>query len=489
MNSVPLQIRAAAELELRRRRSASGSIGDHNSHYRDLAPADFATQRLFILDKQKKLIPLAYNIVQRQLMASLTGRDLVLKPRQVGISTAIQGWLYQEAVSGTATTMTLAHDDDGTSKLRRIADRFYKHDPRAPKRGAANARLTTYPETDSEVLIATAGNRTSGRGSTLTHLHGSEAAYWPDAESIVAGAIQAGEPKVILESTGNGAQGFFYGLCMEALDGASDWTLHFYAWWVEPGYMLALDEGEIISFTDEEMMLVEAQDLTAEQIKWRRSKQRELKHLFIQEYPEDPQTCFLRSGFGYFGDLSAALIASTGAMYQADHRYVAGLDFGQTVDYTALSIGDATANVEVELLRVNQLSWGEMRARIVQACKRWNVSMLLAEKNSMGSTNTEELRKELRSAGLSTRIREFVTSNESKSEIMSALHETLHTENGLRLLPDKIAKREIEAFTAVQLPSGAWRLSGPDSEHDDTVIARALMNRARFGGSVRAETW
>lgn len=458
-----------------------------SNHYQ--SPADFAARRLFILDKQKKLMALTYNAVQHQLMTSLTGRDLVLKPRQVGISTAIQGWLYQEAVSGTATTMTLAHDDDGRSKLRRIADRFHKHDPHAPKRGAANARLTTYPDTDSEVLIATAGNRTSGRGSTLTHLHGSEVAYWPDAESIVAGAIQAGEPKVVLESTGNGAQGYFYGLCMEALDESSDWRLHFYPWWVESGYALALDEGEAISFTDEEMALIEAHDLTPEQIKWRRAKQRELKHLFIQEYPEDPQTCFLRSGFGYFGDMSAALTAPMGAEYQADHRYVAGLDFGQTVDYTALSVSDATANVEVELLRVNQLSWSEMRARVVQACKRWNVSVLLAEKNSMGSTNTEELRKELRAAGLPTRVREFVTSNESKSEIMSALHETLHAENGLRLLPDKIARREIEAFTAVQLPSGLWRLSGPDSEHDDTVIARALMNRARFGGSVRAETW
>lgn len=446
------------------------------SDQRSINHADFAAQRLKILAKDKRLVPLTYNRVQVDLLSHLTGRDLVLKARQHGVSTAIQGYLYQQAVTGTATTMTLAHDDDSTQKLRRITERFYRNDPRQPQRGSANARLTTYPEHDSEVMIATAGNRTSGRSATLSDLHGSEVAFWPDAESLVAAAIQAGDPRVILESTPNGAQGYFYSLCMEALDGNSDWVLHFYPWWWEPGYRIALDEGEALSYTDDEQTLVEAYNLTSEQIKWRRSKQRELKHLFIQEYPEDPQTCFLRSGLGYFGDVSACFAAPNGATYNPAHQYVAGLDFGQTVDYTALSIGDVTTGQEVELLRVNQMSWSDMRSRVVQACQRWHVGILWAEKNSMGSTNIEELRKEL---GTLVGVQEFTTTSESKASLMSALHETLHADDGLRLLPDTAGKRELQAFSAMQLPSGAWRLSAPDNEHDDTVIARGLMNYGR----------
>lgn len=442
--------------------------------YRKIPYSAFAASRLKVLAKDKRLVPFTYNPAQQSLIDNLTERDLVLKARQLGMSTAIQGMLYQEAVTGTATTMTLAHDDDGTQKLRRIADRFHRNDPTRPQRGAANARLTTYPDRDSEALIATAGNRASGRAATLSHLHGSEVAFWPDAESIVAGAIQAGEPRVILESTPNGAQGYFYSLCMEALDGANDWRLHFYPWWWEPGYRTPLTDGEALAYTDDEQALVAAHNLTAEQIKWRRGKQRELKTLFIQEYPEDPRSCFLRSGYGYFGDLSGVFTAPMDPTPDEARRYVAGLDFGQTIDYTALSIIDATARVQVARLRIKGLPWAEMRRQVIALCKRWGVKLMLAEANSMGSTNIEELRSEMSTQGFGIRLEAFDTTNDSKASIMGALHETLHQKDGLKLQDDPIQRHELGAFQAVQLPSGAWRLAATGGEHDDTVVCLAL---------------
>ena len=447
-----------------------------------LTPADFADARLRILDKGKRLVPLVYNRVQRDLMSSLTGRDLVLKARQHGVSTAIQGKQYQDATTGTATCMTLSKDDDSTQMLRRIAERFYRHDPQQPRRGSDNARLTTYPATDSEVLIATAGNETSGRSATLTHLHGSEAAYWKNAEFIVAGALQAGEPQTVLESTPNGAQGYFYGLCMEALDGNSDWRLHFYPWWWEAGYRLALDAGETLDYTDDEAALATAHTLLPEQIKWRRSKQRELKQLFSQEYPEDPLSCFLRSGYGYFGDLTGVFSAPLDPACDPTHRYVAGLDFAQTVDFTVCGVIDVTTRVEVAHLRINQLPWKTMRGRVIDLCKAWHVSVLQAEKNSMGSTNTEALREEMRAANCHTSVVEFTTTHESKASIMSALHESLHATTGLRLQADPVWTHELNAFIAQQLPSGAWKLAAPDKEHDDTVIGRALAWDVARGG-------
>lgn len=481
--TVSLQVRAQAELERRRRAKI---IAPDKTKYQD--KSTFASDRLRILDKHKQLVPLTYNAIQRQLMDNLTGRDLVLKARQVGISTAIQGWLYQEVVTGTATTMTLAHDDDGTTKLRRIADRFYRNDPKQPKRGAANARLSTYPDHDSEAMIATAGNTTSGRAATLTHLHGSEVAFWKDAESIVAGAIQAGNPSVVLESTPNGAQGYFYNLCMEALDGNSIWHLHFYPWWIEPGYAIPLAEGESITFTAEEQHLSTVHNLTLAQIKWRRSKQAELKHLFAQEYPEDPRACFLLSGLGYFGNVSTAFSAPLAPIYDPSHIYVAGLDFGQTVDYTALCIIDSTIRHEVAWLWLNRLEWREMRLRVAELCKQWNVQTLVAEQNSMGTTNIEELHRELRAVGARTMLLPFLTTNESKSSLASALHETLSQPDGLKMQDDPIRRRELTAFQAVQLPSGAWKLTAPGGEHDDTVIARMLAyygltnQQRRYGG-------
>lgn len=452
------------------------SFGYDNRSYQnegDISPADFAVQRLRILDKNKRLVPLIYNRVQADLISHLTGRDLVLKSRQQGASTVIQGLNYQKVVTGTATTMTLAHDDDGTKTLRRMADRFHRHDPRAPRRGAANDRLSTYPEFDSEALIATAGNKASGRSTTLTFLHGSEVAYWPDAESIVAGAMQAGNPDIILESTPNGAQGYFYTLCMEALTGNSPWTLHFYPWWWDDGYRLALEPGEVLQYTAEEAVLVEKHGLTAEQIKWRRSKQAELKQLFAQEYPEDPVSCFLQSGNGYFGDLSGVFTAQENPVYNPEHRYVAGLDFGQTNDYTALKVLDATIGEQVDGLRLRGLPWKEMRRQVIVKLIEWNVSVLAAERNSMGSTNIEALITEMGEMGCNSSVMPFDTTNASKYMIMGNLHTALH-ERVLRLQEDPVQRHQLTAFIAVQLPSGAWKLTAPDGEHDDDVIGLGL---------------
>lgn len=467
---IPLQLQAQAELE-KRRRARVKTCSD--KYYYQTDYAGFAAQRLKIQTKAKQLVALVYNPVQRDLMSHLTGRDLVLKARQHGVSTCIQGWLYQAAVTGTATTMTLAHNDDSTQTLRRIADRFHMHDPAQPQRGKANDRLATYPQYDSEALIATAGNKTSGRSTTLTHLHGSEVAFWLDAASVMSSALQAGNPWVVLESTPNGAQGYFYSLCMEALDGNSAWVLHFYPWWVEADYQVPLDPDECLTYTGEEQALAEKHQLTPEQIKWRRGKQRDLKHLFPQEYPEDTATCFLQSGFGYFGDVSAALKAPLGPTPQADHYYVAGLDFGQTQDYTALHVADLTARCQVDLLRVNNLPWAEMRRRVVERCQRWRVRLLMAEGNSMGATNIEELRKELRTAGVATRVQVFQTSNETKADIMGNLYELLHS-SGYQMQPIPEQTHELNAFVATQLPSGAWRLAASGTEHDDTVIGAAL---------------
>jgi phage FluMu gp28-like protein len=299
-------------------------------------------------------------------------------------------------------------------------------------------------------------------------MHGSEVAFWPDAERIIAGAMQGGSPDVVLESTPNGAQGFFYERCQEALRGDSIWKLHFYPWWWDDNYFLPLDEGEILQYTDDETRLAQKNHLTAEQIKWRRSKQRELKRFFIQEYPEDPQTCFITSGNSYFGDISNNYNAIE-TPWQEGHRYIAGLDFGQTNDYTALIVIDHSANQMVDFLHINKLEWAEQRRRIVEVCKNWNVQTLVAESNSIGSVNIEALMNN------GVNIRPFQTTNASKAEIMSDLYESLH--NGLQLQDISVLKHELNTFVSTQTSSGVWRLAAEGDGHDDTVIALALANQ------------
>jgi hypothetical protein len=447
-------------------------------------PALFSRYFLKILDRadegkeERMLIPLRLNTAQKSLVANLGRRNLILKARQLGMSTAVQAELFRLSLIKTVTTATLAHDDDTTQKLRRMTDRFYHNIPQlsdcqVPVKKYSNATLSLYADFDSEAVIATGGSKNKGRGGTYTHVHCSEVAFYKDAEAIMAGILQGGSPVMILESTPNGAQGYFFEKCMEALDGSKSWKLHFFPWWWDKEYRIALEPGESLDFSDDETRLMRLHNLTAEQIKWRREKQSELKRLFMQEYPEHPKTCFLLSGNGYFGDVSHAAIAPENAQPHPDHAYYAGLDFAQTVDYTVLSIVDRNTGQQVAILRINRLPWKEMRRQVIEWCLRWQVKGLQAEENSMGSTNIEALREEMKIAGCSTQITAFQTTNQSKHGVMADLSDALQ-EHYLTILPDENQLHEIHAFTARQTISMNWVLSAPDGGHDDTVIALAL---------------
>lgn len=455
---------------------------------------EFSETFLYIFNKDQIRQKLIMNDVQKHFLRNKTGNDLILKARQFGVSTAIQADYFRIATTRRAVIATIAHDDNTTQKLRRMSERFYQNLPKvvkAPVRKYANSVLTVYSDYDSEYEIYTAGNTEGGRGGSYSHIHGSEVAFWKNAEKIMSGLMQGGKPKIALESTPNGAQGYFYNLVMEALDGNPDWGFFFYPWWYDGQYCEPLDLEEKETFestlTDDEIALRITHKLSLEQIKWRRKKQRQLKGLFVQEYPEDARTCFLLSGIGYFGYVDNYFNADLSHEYNPDFKYYAGLDFGQANDYTVLSIICKNTKQQVALLRLNKLPWSDMRAQVVNLCKKFNVKMLWAEQNSMGSTNIEELKKEFYSKGQNTRIRPFLTTNLSKHGIMTELHEGLH-EDGLRLLDihneQWSQKREFQAFVSKQTPTGIWQLAAAEGEHDDCVIATALSWQASLKSGV-----
>ncbi len=430
--------------------------------------------------EKKELVPFRWNRAQIHFEQNRTGRDLVLKARQLGFSTLIQAIIFKSLVTQTTTSITLAHDDDTTQIMRRMADRFWKNIDPPPPRKYANARLTTYPDFDSASIIATAGNKQAGRGEAPSHLHGSEVAFWPDAEKLITGAMQGGVPRwVVLESTPNGAGGYFYDLCMEALSDPDPlWKIHFYPWWWEKKYREELKPGEELTYTDDELKAIDKAaaggfDLQPEQIKWRRLKKKELKRFYGQEYPEDVIECFLTSGSGYFSDIDIDYTAPEGVEYNPNHTYVAGLDFGQTVDYTVLVIIDETTREEVEIFRLKGMPWREILRRVKARHDHWHVEKLIAEGNSIGQPNIEYLEE----LGVDAEV--FTTDNKSKGDGMALLHTEL--EEGLKLLPDPVGRHEMSVFISTRLDSGRWKLAAEKPHHDDIVIGRMLAVKAYAG--------
>lgn len=446
-------------------------------------PQLFAKYFLRILDKNNNLIPFEWNPLQVDFHNKRTGRDIVLKARQIGFSTYIQGELFRRLVTKSTRALTLTHDDKTTQILRETADRFYKYcrfNDIQPNRRLANASMSTFTDFDSMHVIGTAGNTDIGRGGSYTDIHLSEVAFFPDAERVIAGAMQGGNPNVILESTANGAQGYFYDLCMDALAGRNNWKLHFYPWFSNPEYQIFSDEKIIL--TPEEKDLVKKFKLTDSQIKWRRYKQTELKRLFPQEYPETPEEAFLMSGKGFFSDIPHGYYnAPANQIHKPDHRYTAGLDFGQSNDFTCMIVVDRTTREMVDYLHINKMSWNLQRLEIIKMSKKWRLSNLRAEANSIGSVNIEELQAE----GLN--IEKFNTDNRSKAQIFQRLHEELET--GLKLLDWSVLKSEMNSLTSKQTQTGLWTISAEGNAHDDTCIALALAVTAKIDINRTPRVW
>ncbi len=456
--------------------------------FADLPFVEFCERWVRIQDKHGKIIPLVLNRTQLDLVVLLEQWDriVVLKARQEGVTTVVELWHYYQVCRGNAKTSTICHDSELTAEIREMVDRCHNNIPEAyqPKRKFANAKVTTYPDLSSQTRIATVGGhagklsagKKKGRGGTNTHILGTEVAFWADAESVMSAAMQAGNPHIILESTPNGAQGFFYETCMRALDGKGEWVLAFYPWWWSGDYQMPLSEGEALTYSPDEQALVDREQLTPEQIKWRRKKQDELKEKFLQEYPEDPKSCFLLSGRGYFRAVLSEkniFTAPEAVTPVTEHRHVGGLDWGQDNDFTAFSIIDSVTGEERHLYRLNKRSWAEMRADICDLCEVWGVEAIVAENNAMGSSQIESLGTELQKRNLKTHITPFTMTNPSKDSAIRAFRSSLENGN-LRLLPDENGERELQAVQAKQLPSGLWSYGAPEPEHDDTVIARML---------------
>jgi len=288
--------------------------------------AHYSDKCLRIRTKSGVTAPLAMNRSQRYLHERLeaqrtkTGkvRALVLKGRQVGISTYIGGRFYWRVSHGFGLrAFILTHLDDATANLFTMAKRFHENCPAVvrPETSAANAKELNFHQLDSGYNVATAGNKSVGRSATIQLMHGSEVAFWPNAEEHFAGVMQAvaGTPgtEVLLESTANGIGNVFYKLWKRAERGDSDFEAVFIPWFWHEEYA-ANCEG---SWRAPEAWADYAQwhGLTREQLWWAFCKNRDLivqaggeadapSAKFKQEYPGTAAEAFETSGENAFID-------------------------------------------------------------------------------------------------------------------------------------------------------------------------------------------
>lgn len=267
----------------------------------------YAQKCLKIRTKSSAIQPLILNSAQQHVHRLLEEqrrrigyvRAMVIKGRQQGISTYVQGRFFHHVTHDFGVkAFILTHLQDSTDGIFEMADLFVKSCPQEllPVIGKSNAKELSFPGLRSGYAVSTAGTKDVGRSSTLQLFHGSEVAFWPNAEAHGTGILQCvpDEPgtEIILESTIKGPIGYFQDKWRTAQQGESDYQCIFVPWFWQSEYRRHV--GPDFEMTAEEMDYANRFELEPSQIAWRRHKAADMggMHKFRQEYPSTIEEAF-----------------------------------------------------------------------------------------------------------------------------------------------------------------------------------------------------
>lgn len=270
----------------------------------------FAKNFLQIRTKSGAIEPFVFNRAQCYIHERIEAqreaigrvRALVLKGRQQGCSTYVQGRdLHIVGTKKGKKAFILTHEAEATKNLFEMTKRFYDGIPEGllPKPDTSSAKQLNFNSINSGYAVGTAGNKSVGRSQTIQIFHGSEVAYWPNAEEHAKGILQAVPSEqgteIILESTANGIGNYFYNMWVAATTGQSEFQAIFIPWYWQREYTSSLREHETATLTDQEeqyMELYGQNGLTLNHLYWRRQKLYEFGkdhdtsvELFNVEYP------------------------------------------------------------------------------------------------------------------------------------------------------------------------------------------------------------
>lgn len=328
----------------------------------------FCERNLVIKEKMtKQLVPLkdVLNWEQTALLEEviddlLHGRPIryiILKARQMGISTLIEALCYWwTSTHRYVTSVIIAHEKNAVNSLYKMFRRYYeyshpffqpdrKYNTKAElvfdvsdeiKKEYAEAGKTPLGlQSEIKTMVAADGK---GRADNINFFHGSEVAFWDDSADIVSSALQAvpmaPESFVFLESTANGIGGYFYDEWQLAMRGESQFKPLFFPWHQHYKYELPATDEDLGHLDDEELALYElfeerGYDRAAwpRKIAFRRRKKLEFRtdpKKFYQEYPSTPEEAFLASGRPVFDVKMLQAMEKIARDAEKTHPYMCG---------------------------------------------------------------------------------------------------------------------------------------------------------------------
>jgi len=456
-----------------------------------------AEKLLVVRTRDGKPALLKANTAQRAFERRRGQRNIVLKARQMGLTTWAAARFFLKTITRPGTlTLEVAHSQESAEEIFRIIHRFLDWLPEELREGPlqtsrANVRQIVFPEIDAQYRVVSAGDRNAGRGLTVQNLHCSELARWPgNPGEILAGLQAALAPgaELILESTPDGVGGCFHEEWQKAAETGT--VRHFFPWWMEPRYRA--DPVDAASLTDEERKLVAQHHLDLEQIGYRRKIRANFRGLARQEYAESEESCFLASGDSVFelaaieqrlaeapepveqrrnGELSVWLPPLKGKQYLVAVDPAGG---GSEGDYSAAQVLDLETAIQCAEF-AGHVGGLELTRLLTDLAREYNGAWLVIERNNHGSG---VLALAETACGYARIYRQrgqpgWLTTSVSRPAVLGHLGAALVEH------PDRFMSRQLlaECRSFVRLANGS---SGARAgTHDDRVMAMAVGLGAR----------
>jgi len=471
---------------------------------RDLLMYDY----LRIRDKNRRLLPLLANRAQREYDQRRKQKNIVLKARQLGITTYVAARFFLQTITHPGTlSVQVAHDQESAEEIFKVVHRFWENLPKDVRRkGAlrtsrANICQLVFPDIDSEYRVETAGDPNAGRGLTIHNLHCSEVARWPRDGAETLASLRAAVPQdgeIVLESTPNGAGGVFYEEWQRAEETGS--ARHFFPWWYEDSY---IEQHPAKDLTEEERQFMARLGLNARHIAWRRKNRSTLRELSPQEVAEDPRLCFLASGECVF-DLELVMRRMDGCAKpleerdnqrlqiwwpgQENRQYIVGVDpagGGTGGDYSAVQVIDRATAMQCAELQ-GHFPPRELARRVAELAKAYNQALVVVERNNHGHAVLAYLCE-------TERYKNLFEQDGQLGCLTSAVSRPAMIENLAAVIasaPHLFQSRRLwgECRTFVRQVNGTTSASA--GAHDDLVLAMALAlagRKAVAGKMARAQ--
>jgi hypothetical protein len=458
-----------------------------------------------IVPKTGARCKLRLNETQKRFCLDRTGRDVALKPRQIGFTTLEQArdvWHFL-TVPGARVVATCQSLQDNTP-LKLLSNNYRVMFEGLERSGlrlnfrAQSATEWVLADRDASLRIVPAGASEAsaskkGRAGTITRLHLTETAYYEYADETLNALLECVPAReigseIVSESTANGAAGYFYRQCQAAKSGLSSYRFHFFPWFGQSEYATALEQGETVEAANEREQRLVALGVTPGQLKWYRQKVTEKEQdLVDQEYPSDEETCFLVSGRALFEQaVTTALLARACDPIEIRERGrvriyekpVGGEDYVLGVDTSEGGGGDPSGGIlyrrstGAHVATIDgQFPPHDLARASVVLCSEYNHAILVVERNNHGHAVLQAAQREQRYKKIyehEDKKPGWPTTPVTRPIVLDAL-EDVHRK-GFWKSPDKNLLGQMRKFVITD----TGKAEAARGEHDDLVIAAAI---------------